>query len=344
MSGVDAQVGAIVTTPAADPVAMRAAITALTALLPTLGDPDDEAATLHLLRVLHAVGRRDLPLGRLFEGHVDALQIVARYGDDAQVAATHAAARGGAALGVWNADLPGGPALRLAGARLSGGKGFASGAGILSHALVSADSEDGRQLLLLDLSRAPPAIDDGWWRVTGMQRSATHLVRWDDATVPEDARLGRPGDYVREPWFSGGALRFVAVQAGGVAALFDRARDHLVAAGRANDPHQRARLATLFGLADLAAAAVRTAAEARGRDDDARWLPRVAAARLQVADLAERALAVAQQAVGLQGLFVGHPLAATITDLQVYLRQPAPDAQAMRVGEAAADGRLVPTL
>ena len=50
------------------------------------------------------------------------------------------------------------------------------------------------------------------------------------------------------------------------------------------------------------------------------------------------------QAVGLAGLFEDHPLSSTIADLTVYLRQPAPDAQAMRVGRAAAEGALVPSL
>ena len=75
--------------------------------LASLGDPQGPDALLALLRLLYAVGREDLPLGRLFEGHVDALQIVSRYGDDAQRGAARAAVEAGGALGVWNADLPG---------------------------------------------------------------------------------------------------------------------------------------------------------------------------------------------------------------------------------------------
>jgi alkylation response protein AidB-like acyl-CoA dehydrogenase len=301
-------------------------------------DPADTAALLRLLRLLYQTGREDLPLGRLFEGHVDAAQIVTRYGTRAQADAV----RRGAMLGVWNADLPGEP-LRLVDGRLSGGKSFASGAGILSHALVSVDREGGRQLILLDLARTPPAIDRSFWRVVGMQRSETHVVRWSDAPIAPDDLIGMPGDYVREPWFSGGALRFAAVQAGGVAALVDGVRDHLVATNRAGDPHQAGRLAALYGHASAAVAAVRAAAEGWFADDDAR-LPLVSAARAAVYDAGDRALALAQQAVGVQALFVDHPLATTITDLSVYLRQPGPDAQRMRVGEAVAAGVLRPGL
>ena len=311
------------------------------------GDPQDAAANLALLRTLYETGRRDLPLGRLLEGHVDAVQIVARYGDEAQVAALRRALADGAMLGVWNAALPDAP-LRLDGDRLDGGKSYASGAGVLTHALVTAQAADGNRLLLLDLAAAPPAIDRDWWRTTGMQRSETHQVRWHDAAVPEAVRIGAPDVYAREPFFSGGALRFVAVHAGGVAALCDRSRDHLVATGRADDPFQAARLAELFTLADTAAGAVRHAATswfAAGGDDggEAR-LARVAAARLTVADAAERAILLAQQAVGLSGHFLSHPLSATLADLSVYLRQPAPDAQRLRVGRAVRDGLLVPGL
>ncbi|MBE7186432.1 MAG: acyl-CoA dehydrogenase, partial [Methylobacterium mesophilicum] len=142
-------------------------VAALTGQLDGLSDPADAAAWLRLLRTLHSVGRRDLPLGRLFEGHVDALQIICRYGSPQQRNAVERFAREGAVFGVWNADLPGDP-LRLGDSGLSGGKAFASGAGILTHALVSAAAADGRrQLLLLDLADLPPAIDRSWWRVTG---------------------------------------------------------------------------------------------------------------------------------------------------------------------------------
>lgn len=317
-------------------------ISRLTAQLPSLVDPATPAALLDLLRVLYGVGRADLPLGRVFEGHVDALQIITRLGTATQARSAEDAARGGGVFGVWNADLPGDP-LRLDGDRLSGGKAFASGAGLLSHALVSVDLENGRQLLLIDLAALPPAIDTGWWQVTGMQRSATHQVRWD-ALLPPGVTIGQPGDYVREPWFSGGALRFAAVQAGGIAGVADRVRDHLVAAGRASDPHQAARLAELHLCAQSAADAVARAALLWRNDAIEPTLAHVAAARVAVYQAGERVLTLAQAAVGVQAMFVDHPLSAMLSDLNVYLRQPAPDAQRARLGAAVAAGVIFPSL
>ncbi|WP_314376035.1 acyl-CoA dehydrogenase [Sphingomonas paucimobilis] len=309
------------------------------------GDPQSAADYIALLTRLYDIGRRDLPLGRLVEGHVDAVQIVQRYGSTTQVDRLKYLLAKGATLGVWNASLAG-EALRLDGDRLTGGKSYASGAGILSHALVTVDRPGGPQLLLLDLARVVPLIDRDWWRVTGMQRSETHQVRWDGALIEEADRIGAPGLYAREPFFSGGALRFVAVHAGGMAGIFDQARAHLVETGRAEDPFQSARLAELFGLADSAAAILRRTArlwfeETAGGEER---LARVAAARLAVTDAAERAIMVAREAVGLAGQFVQHPLSALLSDLAVYLRQPAPDAQRLRVGRAAQQGLLVPSL
>lgn len=317
---------------------MAERIGALTRRLDGPGDPVDSGAMMRLLRLLHDVGREDLPLGRLFEGHVDAVQIVMRYAREEQRARVAEMVARGATLGVWNADLPG-EALTLADGRLSGGKSFASGAGLLSHALVTVDAEGGRQLILLDLARTPPVVDRSVWQVAGMQRSESHVVRWESAEVAPDDLIGVAGDYVREPWFAGGALRFAAVQAGGIAAVVEGARDHLVTAGRAGDPHQAARLASMYALAQAANAAVRAAGEGWFDDPDAH-LPLVAAARTAVYGAGTQVIALAQEAVGVQAQFTTHPLAARIADLSTYLRQPAPDAQRMQVGAAVAAGTL----
>ncbi|WP_242181880.1 acyl-CoA dehydrogenase [Sphingomonas sp. CARO-RG-8B-R24-01] len=309
-------------------------------LLPVPGDPRDAAEMLALLRQLYRIARRDLPLARLFEGHVDALQILQRYDDRAGVDAVMALAGQGRVFGVWNAAIPDDP-LRVVDGRLHGGKSFASGAGIVDYALAGADTPEGNRLLLIDLAASAPSIDRAWWNVIGMERSQTHMVRWDDAGSDTFRTIGAPGDYAREPYFSGGALRFVACHAGGVAALFDHVRDHLQATARSEDPHQLGRLADLYGAASAAADAVRTVALSW---PDAGYSERVAAARLAVAAAAERAITLAQQAVGVSGMFVDHPLAAAMTDLMVYLRQPAPDAQRMRVGKAAASAVLMPDL
>lgn len=308
-----------------------------------LADPGDPAAWLALARHLYAVGRRDLPLGRVLEGHVDAVQIVTRYGSPAQAAHARDAAAAGRLFGVWNADRPDAPPVLREG-RLSGGKAFASGAGLVTDALIAVDVHGGRQLLLIDLAAAPPTIDRDWWQVTGMARSETHRVLWQDQPLPAGAAIGAPGDYVREPWFGGGAIRFAAVQAGGIAAVVDGVRDAMIQTGRSDDPVQRGRLADLHGAAQAAADAVRRAALGWSVADTPRTLALVSAARVAVYRAGEDAIRLASAAIGVQAMFVDHPLSDTIRDLDVYLRQPGPDAQRLAVGAAVATGMLAPEL
>ncbi|MGB3627139.1 MAG: acyl-CoA dehydrogenase [Henriciella sp.] len=305
--------------------------------------PDDRMA---LLRGLYRAGRQDLAFARLLEGHVDAIQLLGRTSaTETARERTDALVASGASFGVWNADLRDAP-LSLNGDQLFGGKAFASGAGLISHALVTLHAGDKErvQLLLIDLAEHPPEIDTSWWNVLGMQASETHLVRWKGAAISENCKIGGPGDYETEPWFSGGALRFVAAQAGGVAAIFDHARDHLVRAGRVEDPHQAARLASLYSCAHQCASVVRDTASAWHDSSIEENLAHVRHARLVVLELGERAILLAQQSVGVQSLFRDHPLSAVLSNLMVYLRQPAPDAQKHAVGLAAADGRLSPDL
>jgi hypothetical protein len=63
-----------------------------------------------------------------------------------------------------------------------------------------------------------------------------------------------------------------------------------------------------------------------------------------VLEAAERAAAIAREAVGVRAAFIDHPISRLLSDLEVYLRQPVPDAMRQRAGVAAAAGLLVPAL
>ena len=65
----------------------------------------DEAS--QLFRVLAAVGRGDLSVGRIFEGHVNALFLIHMFGRAEQRAHYRTLAAGGALFGVWNTDAAG---------------------------------------------------------------------------------------------------------------------------------------------------------------------------------------------------------------------------------------------
>ena len=312
---------------------------------------------LNLFDLLVAVGRGDLAAGRLYEGHVDALGLVRRLGTGAQRARAEAVAARGGLLGVWGADDPNAPArLEREGgeARLSGRKTYASGGGGIALAVVATKDETATtQLVLLDGDRLAGRFDESWWTPIGMAETRSDALDLTGLTVADDELLGSPGAYEGHAAFGAGAVRFVAVQVGGVLAVWDVMREHLERTGRSGDPHQAARLAAALADCEAIHAAARTAFD-RLRpliawSDEPTISPAPSsvgaadAARLLIEAAGQRVIDGAIRSVGCGGLMQSHPLSRRVTDLLVYLRQPAPDAAAVRVGRAVGEGTYEPS-
>ena len=85
-------------------------------------------------------------------------------------------------------------------------------------------------------------VDRSLWRPLGMHASGSHIVTFDGVEVDDDWLLGRPDDYIKEPWFSGGAIRFAAVHVGGMHAVLNVVVKHLRHTKRNCDPYQRHRM------------------------------------------------------------------------------------------------------
>ena len=60
-----------------------------------------------LFRLLATIGLGDLSVGRIFEGHVNALFLIEKFGTTAQREHYRDLATGGHIFGVWNTDTPG---------------------------------------------------------------------------------------------------------------------------------------------------------------------------------------------------------------------------------------------
>jgi len=269
----------------------------LTAALPTslggagLGEP---SAALALLQALYHIGRGNLAVGRLWEGHINALLLIRCFGSPAQLARAAADARAGHVFGVWNTENPAdGVRLEpLASApgryRLLGAKTFASGSGhitrpVLTGALLAPPAlakptrldqgpapapvaspppaPTGWQLVLLRADEQRPALDRTFWRPLGMRATASFRADFTGLEIGKDDLIGQPNDYYRAPWFGGGAARFAAVQLGGAAAVLDETRRFLRRVGRTDDPYQRQRLGEMLALHEAGQLWLRGAAE-----------------------------------------------------------------------------------
>ncbi|GJE45339.1 acyl-CoA dehydrogenase family protein [Methylobacterium soli] len=291
----------------------------------------EEPGAESLAAVLRRIGSGSLALGRVYEGHVNALQLVARYASLGQRESLFSDARDGHLFGVWNTEPEqGGLSLVAApgGYRLEGRKTFASGAGHVTRALVTARTEPGAPPLMLVVPLEPGTRHDlSAWRAQGMRASATGTIDFSGLAIGPDAILGGPDDYHRQPEFSGGAWRFAAVQLGGIDAVLDAWRRHLDATQRGADPHQLARLGEGALAAETASLWVGRAAAivAQGTRPPEEIVAYVNLARLAVERAGLDVLQLAQRSVGLQGFLRDHPLERLSRDLATYLRQPAPD-------------------
>ncbi len=304
---------------------------------------NEPAHTQELLSTLRHIGRGNLAVGRVYEGHANALQLITRFARPEQAARWAADAGAGHLFGVWNTEAHDGvklaplPSGRF---RLSGSKTFGSGAGHLTRPLLTAALPDGGwQMLVLPADTQVPEYDARFWRPLGMRASASFRVDFTGLEIGPDDLLGEPGDYYRQPGFSGGAIRFAAVQLGGAEAIFDETRRFLRALNRTDDPYQRQRLGQLSILVASGQHWLQAAAElaARPGPDAETLVAHANLVRSAIEDICLRVLPLAERCVGARGLLRPEPFERLHRDLTHYLRQPAPDAALADAGRYALD-------
>lgn len=281
-----------------------------------------------LVDVLRAIGGADLSLGRVFEGHVNAAQLVSAYGDDVQRRTLASDLEIGRVYGVWNTEPQPGVSIRQHGDGrwlLHGSKSFATGAGHLDRILVTArDATGGKQLVLVPIAGESARADNSGWQVRGMRGTCSGLFDFSDMPIGPEGMIGAPDVYETEPRFSAGAWRFTAVQLGAVEALVRHLRDHLVATGKGDDAIQRARFAACLTETRSAGLWVSRAAHlAEAQATEA--IPFVLMTRGIVEEAGLKTMEAAARSVGTASFFAGSRIDRITRDLGLYLRQPVPD-------------------
>ncbi|MEE4455096.1 acyl-CoA dehydrogenase family protein [Novosphingobium resinovorum] len=279
-----------------------------------------------LMDVLRIVGRADLSVGRLYEGHVNALMLFEWYGSSEQNARLKYELDRGAFYGVWATEPSPGTVLSVAAdgpSTLDGGKCFASGAGGLAFALVTVQPAKGARRLVVVPANDGHRADVSEWRVRGMRATNSGIYDLTGIVVEDIDLLGMPGDYDRDPRFTTGAWRFTAVQLGGIEALLAETRLAMSEAA-CGDPLNRAKFADCVAATRTAYLWVRECALRAARDDpDGPAFARltrgvVERAALDVMELSSRI-------VGTRSAMNGERIDKIIRDLALYLRQAGPD-------------------
>ena len=299
------------------------------------------ARPLERWRLLAGLGRTDLVLARLVEGHLDAIAILAEAGREPV---------SGAVYGVW-ASASGRTGLRLdrsgVAGSLDGTMRFCSGAGLLDRALVIArDADD--QVLVLDIDALDGRVAPvpGTWPALGMDASDSLDVAVHDLPVrPADA-LGPPGWYVERTGLHLGGIGVAAVWLGGAHGLLDATAAALRVVGA--DDHQRAHIgAVVVALESAAAVLVESSRRLDGcpRDPET-GLPQLPDGELARVALGCRSAVEAAVGVALARLprVAGPVLLARdgeyvhrLADLEVFVRQHHGERDLARLGTAELD-------
>ncbi|MGZ4198086.1 MAG: hypothetical protein ACXVSJ_16855 [Solirubrobacteraceae bacterium] len=298
------------------------------------------AAELELVR---HVARVDGSVGRIFDGHLNAVErlLVQAPGEvrDHELTAIHA---GALRAGVWGGDpRPGeGPpaAVVKVGKRelLRGVKTFCSGAGGLDRALVLARDPDGDAPLAVwvDLrDQARVEVDESWYRGYGLRASVSHRVVFHDAPVL--ARFGGPGALAEQPWFSRDALRTAATWAGMADAAVEAALGELAGKPRRGELEAFA-AGRMLSAQRTISLWIDAGARAMDLGED---LPAVALhARAAIAEQCGAVLDEASRACGSWPFARATTLDRCRRDLEVFLLQHSLDPMLAKAGAATLDG------
>ncbi|PXV55864.1 Acyl-CoA dehydrogenase [Dyella jiangningensis] len=286
-------------------------------------------ASLALSHLLRCLGGTHLSLARLYEGHVNAFQLIWTFGQPHQRDALCRYVADGGWLGVWNAPHPDGP-LQL-GIRgpgqytLDGMKAYASGAGLIDRPLVTARHDVLGERMVWPAAKYQ-AGGRHEWEMLGMRASITLPVRYQHAVVEREEIIGGDGDYHKEPMFTAGAWRFLAAQIGAGERLLEEMMHELTVAQRDGDPHQRARVSDACVAVEsslLWLDRARAAADSQGSADEITHVVRMA--RLAVERHLLDVIELVQRSIGLASFRRATLIERIARDLQTYLRQPAPD-------------------
>ncbi len=258
------------------------------------------------------VARRDLALAKLVEPHHDAVAILSELDgpsvQDGQIWAVWAAEPPFAMLRATEVD---------GGWRLTGRKAFCSGAALVTHALVTAETPAGPGLFAVDLDDVGVVVDADapTWVAPGMSRAQTVTLALHDVSAQA---VGRVGEYTDRVGFWLGAIGIAACWFGGALGVADLLES---GSGRLG-PHGLAHLGAVRSGTETFALALDAAAAQVDAGLDVPSAQRLALVlRARAADLADEVVGRVGRASGPGPLAFDEAHARRVADLTVFVRQ-----------------------
>ena len=275
---------------------------------------------------LAQVAGHDLRLCKLFEGHTDALAIIAEL--DSPLPPL------GSTWGMWAAEPPTARVrVRREGHRLKvqGRKAWCSGAAVVSHGLLTAWDEDNRQQLVAVVMDQPGIIvtDEGW-NAVGMAATGSVEVVFDGAW---GIAVGGPGDYLARAGFWQGGIGIAACWYGGAQRLAEVLREQCQ---KRPEPHALAHLGAVDSVLNSAACVLRASARHVDAEPKADARELAQQTRACIEDTVEQVIRHVGRAVGAGPYCKDPHFAQLMADLPVYVRQSHAERDLAGLGELVA--------
>jgi len=297
-------------------------------------------STSGLLTLLRQFGRASGAIGRIFEGHINAIFLLHLYATEEQQQFYYQKVKQNRALlGVWNTDdATQGIVYKEADAHIDiqGAKAYCSGAGFVDYAIIGGkwnrQDKSGWQLSIVPMEKVPESrIDLSSWETLGMQSSVSFTIDFSAISIPIDALLGGLDDYTKTPFFLGGAIRFAAVHLGMAEAIMAATLQYLAGRDRTDQVFQRMRLGQMemairtgqLWIKDVAGLFDKTLKNPHEYGD--RLVSYAHMSRLVIEEIGLKVIELSSKCIGAQGLFSKVGIEQLHRDLAFYLRQPAPD-------------------
>jgi alkylation response protein AidB-like acyl-CoA dehydrogenase len=268
-------------------------------------------ATLQRWQCLAAVAGHDLGLCKLYEGHTDALAIMQEL--RAQPVPE------GSIWGTWASEPPQARVMvRCEGDRavLSGRKAWCSGAGVVTHGLLTAWDDDGQQqLVAVPMDQPNLCVTDDGWHAVGMANTGSVEILLENA---EGWYVGPAGGYLSRPGFWLGGIGIAACWFGAARELARHLAQHCHARP---EPHALAHLGAVDRALGACIAVLRQAANAADQQPDGPFEHSARLCRAVAEETAETVISHVGRAMGAGPYCKDPHFARLIADLPVYLRQ-----------------------
>lgn len=211
----------------------------------------------------------------------------------------------------------------------------------MTRPIVTAARKNGSwQMCVVPLEKGHVKSNSDWWNPMGMKSSRSFKMTFTDVHIPQINLLGSPGQYYQQPGFSGGAVRFAAVQLGAAEQLLEETKKYLADLNRTQDPFQKMRIGQIAIAIESGNHWLRCAAtqmdqymEKPAIRKGEHFIMYTNMMRIAIEQICIEVMNLCQKCIGARGLNAPYHFERIIRDLSTYLRQSAPDAALADIGQ-----------